>query len=40
MVEVLRKCIDCGRTFITVFDKRCDSCQRKKPKTWSHKKKQ
>jgi len=35
MVAVLKKCIECGREFVTVFDKECEQCQMEHPKVWS-----
>ena len=34
MVAVLKKCIECGREFLTVWDKKCDFCQMKHSITW------
>jgi len=34
MTIILKKCIKCGKEFLTLWDKTCETCQMKKPKVW------
>lgn len=35
MTTILKKCVTCGKEFITLFGRECEVCQRKYKSSWS-----